>query len=514
MKRRAVQSRPHQSKAINAIQNAVDRKQKHILVEMASGSGKSIVLLKTLENLFYKNDGRILIIAGSASIKEQLLKLLFVDFKKLFDLDEGRIEIETVYYTFKHPEKIGDSFEYIIPYDIQVSEKNYEMLCKNNKTIIVFSEHVNKYSQYEDLVFSYSYQDGVRDGIFSPVADPSLYEYAVKGFCQRLLEKFNFKYIEKESLQRSFWDFYFSNDNKNIWVCYKNYKSKDVSPNTFNTVIKNAVWNREKDLIPKDDIVMLIIFGSIPKIDKTVLYSKYRIVVWDISNLIFYTANDIDLSKQLSQLTYFKIGDIDGKESESWNFTIIKTDDPVDDPSFTTIEYINKLKTCKSGKNDSRKYEEVCEEIIRYLFSDTFYHMSSQHKTKDKHFRMDLICSFKAITESTHPFWQLLSRYYNTQFVVFEFKNYGNKIDQNLIYTTEKYLFNPALRNVAIIISRKGFSEAATFAAMGCLKEHGKLILNITDDDLIKMLEAKGNEDDPTTLLMEKFEDFLMSISK
>ena len=140
--------------------------------------------------------------------------------------------------------------------------------------------------------------------------------------------------------------------------------------------------------------------------------------------------------------------------------------------------------------------------------------MSSQHKTKDKHFRMDLICSFKAITESTHPFWQLLSRYYNTQFVVFEFKNYGNKIDQNLIYTTEKYLFNPALRNVAIIISRKGFSEAATFAAMGCLKEHGKLILDITDDDLIKMLEAKGNEDDPTTLLMEKFEDFLMSISK
>ena len=45
-----------------------------------------------------------------------------------------------------------------------------------------------------------------------------------------------------------------------------------------------------------------------------------------------------------------------------------------------------------------------------------------------------------------------------------------------MIYITEKYLFNAALRNVAIVISRKGFSDGACFAAKGCLKENGKMI--------------------------------------
>lgn len=90
--------------------------------------------------------------------------------------------------------------------------------------------------------------------------------------------------------------------------------------------------------------------------------------------------------------------------------------------------------------------------------------------------------------------------------------NYKKEIDQNLIYITEKYLFDAALRNVAVIISRKGFSKAAKFAAEGCLKEHGKLILNVTDEDLIKMLELKS--DKAADYLLDKLEEFLMGISK
>jgi hypothetical protein len=106
----------------------------------------------------------------------------------------------------------------------------------------------------------------------------------------------------------------------------------------------------------------------------------------------------------------------------------------------------------------------------------------------------------------------MLVQHYNSHFVVFEFKNYSNEIDQNLIYITEKYLFDVALRNVAIIISRKGFSESAKFAAEGCLKEHGKLILDITDEDLIEMLKLKS--DKAADHILDKLEDFLLGISK
>ena len=111
-----------------------------------------------------------------------------------------------------------------------------------------------------------------------------------------------------------------------------------------------------------------------------------------------------------------------------------------------------------------------------------------------------------------HPLWQMLVQHYNSHFVVFEFKNYSKEIEQNLIYITEKYLFDAALRNVAIIISRKGFSKSAKFAAEGCLKEHGKLILSITDEDLVEMLKIKNDE--AADYLLGKLEEFLMGISK
>ena len=98
--------------------------------------------------------------------------------------------------------------------------------------------------------------------------------------------------------------------------------------------------------------------------------------------------------------------------------------------------------------------------------------------------------------------------------MVIEFKNHAQKLQQNIVFITEKYLFNPALRNVAIIISRKGFSKAASAAAISCLKEHGKLIMDITDQDLIEMLHKKDQGMEPADYLLEKLEWMLMSISK
>ena len=106
----------------------------------------------------------------------------------------------------------------------------------------------------------------------------------------------------------------------------------------------------------------------------------------------------------------------------------------------------------------------------------------------------------------------MLTHHFNSHFIIFEFKNYAEEIDQNLVYITEKYLFDIALRNVAIIISRKGFSESAKFAAEGCLKEHGKLILDVSDEDLVHMLERGGGE--AADYLLGKLEDFLMGLSK
>ena len=110
---------------------------------------------------------------------------------------------------------------------------------------------------------------------------------------------------------------------------------------------------------------------------------------------------------------------------------------------------------------------------------------------------------------------EFLERYVgNKEEFFFEYKNYNKHLDQNLIYITEKYLFNAALRNVAIIISREGFSKNAETAARGCLKENGKLIIDITDNDLIQMINIKDDGEEPADYLLNKLENYLMSFSK
>ena len=120
---------------------------------------------------------------------------------------------------------------------------------------------------------------------------------------------------------------------------------------------------------------------------------------------------------------------------------------------------------------------------------------------------MDILCALKGTTE----FWRMLTHFYKTKFVVFEFKNYAKKIQQNLIYVTDKYLFNPALRNVAFIISRKGFDKHAHEAAMGILKDSGKLIIDLTDDDLLMMVALKqvGEEPNHRTIYWIRLSDYL-----
>jgi len=66
---------------------------------------------------------------------------------------------------------------------------------------------------------------------------------------------------------------------------------------------------------------------------------------------------------------------------------------------------------------------------------------------------------------------------------------------------------------VAFIISRKGFSDGARSAALGCLKESSKLIIDLTDNDLIHMIKMKQDGSEPSEFLLEKLQNYLMSIS-
>lgn len=69
-------------------------------------------------------------------------------------------------------------------------------------------------------------------------------------------------------------------------------------------------------------------------------------------------------------------------------------------------------------------------------------------------------------------------------------------------------------RNVAIVIARNGYTSNAEWAAKGCLRENGKLILLITIDDLKEMYARKIQHNDPSEVLLDKIDDMLSKLEK
>ena len=102
----------------------------------------------------------------------------------------------------------------------------------------------------------------------------------------------------------------------------------------------------------------------------------------------------------------------------------------------------------------------------------------------------------------------------NSRYVIFEFKNYSKPITQNEIITTERYLYPSALRKFAIIISPHGNSDSATLAMQGAMREHGKLMLSITTEELSRLLIGKDLGDDPNSYLFDVVDNFLMRLGR
>lgn len=529
MQMETAQLRPYHIKAVDAIYNALTRGQKRIVIEMVPGSGKGIVLAKTIESLQKLKMNKILIITSNLTTKEEIEHQIFTNYSSFINIENDNILIKNVNYFLNDTNKITFEYDIVILYD-NLSIKKYNKVLDEEKPVVAFiniendiSKNPKKVFATDDIVFSYTLKDAINDGYMTPAMNTSVLETAIEVFSKNLLEQFGCIQIHCSSKeQNQKWDLILQKDNQRILVEYKYYKSQVVSLSVANNLLKSII-KRVEQKNSQEDIILLIVLSNIPSFQKEEIYKEYRIIVLDIENLVFYSKNNPLLFKQLSQITYFPIDQIKGRpsvEAEMAQLFLVSIDDKhlkkAEEESTKSMRLIQKLTNCPAGRENAKEYEEICEEILRYLLEANYFNrLTSQYKTNDNHFQMDLIGSLKITQnndESMHPLWQMLVHHYNSHFVVFEFKNYTEKIDQNLIYITEKYLFNAALRNVAFIISRKGFSDAAKFAAESCLKEHGKLILDVTQDDLLKML--KSSDDNPLDYLLTKLEDFLMGISK
>ncbi|MCA0341454.1 MAG: hypothetical protein LCH99_17225 [Proteobacteria bacterium] len=134
-----------------------------------------------------------------------------------------------------------------------------------------------------------------------------------------------------------------------------------------------------------------------------------------------------------------------------------------------------------------RGNQHIAEECFQYLFGTDLTNWQRQDHVGGKDKRFDAL----AKVSGDDVFSRSLIEDFRTRYVLFEFKNYGVKLKPNVLHVTEKYLFPTAMRSTAIILSPLGFHPDSREAARGAMRDAGKLILDVTSDDLATMLRAK-----------------------
>jgi len=255
---------------------------------------------------------------------------------------------------------------------------------------------------------------------------------------------------------------------------------------------------------------ILFIYSLIDENDKLQYLEKFKnLIIIDLQNILF-SIKGTELQDELISVLPYSVESV-----EPVNF-----DEQAKDPLYlswlmhsdNTTELMKKLNDCVAGVKGAYEFEDVCFDLLKYIFSEDLSLWKKQAKSNDGLFRFDLLCRIK--DNNSKSFWSMMEKYFNSKYVVFEYKNYSEKIKQNQVYTTERYLYRKALRSVAIIIAKNGYDEHALWAAKGSLRENGKLILIITVDDLKKMYRLRVDQSDPSEVLLEKLDDMLEELEK
>lgn len=504
--------RVYHQEIIDIIMQRITKNAKEIFIEMASGTGKTIVIEEIVR--LFNHQKSILILVENRFVVEQLKN----DLQKYQNVVINTYNIDL--HTFSN-------YDYVILNNVErLSKQTYEEILKiyEKAQVICFLDTVQqltkdeKWLKEKKIDYSLTLQKEIDYGYITPYYS----ELKFVAFIEKLLQHLQAVDVKKEVALKLksrvlIADFTAVINGKKALIEVKGYRNKTLQYSMLTKGVEQLEYYRRmwKEENKTDILAVLIMFCEVSDNLKQKIYRDKQILIVDIANLIYLSQDNNELMAELLKCLSYSIDDIIPRSLIDLETSIVDNNDISNqfETEFDIVtKYIQELTNLGYGKdnNNAKKYERICSAIIKYLFEKDFTRVKEQSTTDDRMFNMDLICGIK----DTCDFWRMLIQHYNTRFVVFEFKNYENEIDQNHIYITEKYLYNAALRNVAFIISRKGFSPNARKAATGILTENNKLIIELIDNDLISMLRMNADGENPYDYLLNKIEEYLISISK
>ncbi len=193
-----------------------------------------------------------------------------------------------------------------------------------------------------------------------------------------------------------------------------------------------------------------------------------------------------------------------------------------------TIErkLIKQLENTKAGKLGWVEYENITYSILQYLFCtyqdsemslNQFYDIAKidekdtflfQDRTQHGFEIRDIIMPNFA----TKGFWKYIGEKYKGDLIVVDCKNYTEAIKKHEILTVANYINEKGCGLFALICTRVEISDSARNAVKNQWIHANKMILCLTDNDLIQMLGDKERGVDPANTIKTKLYAFRKDI--
>ena len=94
--------------------------------------------------------------------------------------------------------------------------------------------------------------------------------------------------------------------------------------------------------------------------------------------------------------------------------------------------------------------------------------------------------------------------------MIWDFKNYTDPVSGEEVNDVAKYA-NAALGRLVVIISRKGGNESARTAQLRRLRNDDRMILVVSDEQLLEMIQRKEAGGIPEDLLEDLLDEVLLA---
>lgn len=309
-------------------------------------------------------------------------------------------------------------------------------------------------------------------------------------------------YIISESTPIEPYDFCGSYESKKYFVEIKSFsKAGHFTIGKYEQSIKNLIDRSLKE----NAVPVLVVSNVVSDFEIKHICAKSDIVIIGIQHLLWIIKGK-EIENELISIFPFSLDNVKPVKFDRIPLGNWLCHSSVED------SLIKELDLCALGSSGFSSFEKICCEVLKYVFSDDLSLWNQQQPSNAGLYRFDLLCRIKDGNGKT--FWNIIENYFHSKYIIFEFKNYNQPISQKEIYTTEKYLYAKALRNVSIIIARNGFDDNSYWAAKVCLRESGKLIMLISMEDLKHLLIIKKDNDDPAQYLLEKLDLILSELEK